>query len=417
MSMRSGKSQVLDDADGEHKPAPQEKGTVTQTESSSSQDTFDDPDVSTSEHDTHYMSYEELPAVPAPDPAAQPTILESQQSTRSSPPMRLDDPELMPRFSYRHSVRLPRTPTSGTGDENPAKFSFRHSRRIAPDDATRLSFLPESTSFLDFDEDERLAGLGDDTTTEGRSEATSKGPSGWTDMSFDEPDTFETFGAPSKDLKLAVDLKEDLPEGEGPRPGSNESEKPAFPMMSFTKKKANQSLDDDEDGTLDVPNRFTRRPGAEGALRELQRASVTAGNEIAASLRLMGNCERSTQPVEEATTREGKVSKVQGDLLLRSRIFRRWNLRYASIIQQGYFGSVLLLFRSDSKGGVGGVFALKSSKMIALAEASARRVDNTRRGGNTFMFELKTSQRTYMFACNDEEGREFWLKNLSSSGA
>lgn len=334
--------------------------------------------------------------------------------------MILEDSDVAPRFSYRHSMRVPRAsmPACMDNEDNSARSSFRPSKRLEDREKSDLNFLPKSSSFLDFDDDSRLTPLESSEHLRGNNGATGKA-SGWADMSFDEPDSFDTFATLPKDLKPAKTLKASIPvpeNGDAERPGSDESEKPLFPVMSFSKKNRpqKQEVEDEDDGTLDVPNRFTRRPGAEKALRDLQRASVTAGNEISANLRKMSNAH---DKVERTTTIEDKVSRVQGDVLLRSRIFRRWNLRYASVVHQGYFGAVLLLFTPDSKGGVSarGTFALKSSKMIALAESSVKKVDNVRKAGSDFVFELKTSQRTYSFACNDEEGRDFWVKNLSSA--
>lgn len=385
------------------------------SESESSGDLFEDLDVDSLENketrSKDAPNEVELPNIPdAPPPPAPAT-------SKMSP----EDPDLMPRFSYRHSMRVPRAsmPVCNDNVDHSARSSFRHSKRLGDREKSDLNFLPKSSSFLDFDDDSRLTPLESSEHGGGNNGATAQVPSAWTDMSFDEPDSFDTFATLPKDLKPARELKASIPapaNGDAERPGSDESEKPLFPVMSFSKKNGpqRQEVEDDDDGTLDVPNRFTRRPGAEKALRDLQRASVTAGNEISANLRKMSNAH---DKVERATTKEDKISRVQGDVLLRSRIFRRWNLRYASIVHQGYFGKVLLLFRPDSKGGISptGTFALKSSKMIALAESSVKKVDNSRKAGSDFMFELKTSQRTYTFACNNEEGRDFWVKNLSSA--
>lgn len=341
-------------------------------------------------------------------------------SGHSSSQMTLQDPDLMPRFSYRQSYRMEKVQSPIPDDKvrSPPKSSFRNSRRLGNEGQSDLNFLQEPSSFLDFDDDSRLTPL-DSSAAMGNGKGAGMGGAPVMGiMSFDEADSFDTFATLSKGLKIAQDLKGSiLPAdvGDDERPGSNESEKPLFPMMSFSKKnrkQQRQDVDDDDDGGLDVPNRFTRRPGAANALRDLQRASVTAGNEISANLRFASNAQ---EKVKRANTKE-RVSKAQGDILLRSRIFRRFNLRYASLVHQGYFGAVLLLFTPDSKAGISpsGTFALKSSKMIALAESSVRRVDNARKTNQGYMFELKTCQRTYTFACNDEKSREFWINNLSS---
>lgn len=358
-------------------------------------------------------SDERLPEIPPVD-TAPPNDL----------PLTIDDPDLMPRFSYRHSVRMSRASLAAAATEiDPPRASFRNSARFGAVDAAKLSFIPKSSSFLDFDDDERLAPM-DESGVNVQKGKEGKDPSVWAGMSFDEGDSFDTFATLPKGMRKLEEVKEDLPprvHGEGLRPESEESEQPLFPQMSFSKtsnrakSSSKRVVEEEEDGTLDVPKRFTHRPGAEGALKELQRASVTAGNEITESLRLM-NLNKDRNEKAEAAPKEDKVSKVQGDVFLRSRIFRRWNLRYASIVHQKYFGSVLLLFRSDNRG-LGGVLSLKSSKMIALADCRVRKVENDRKPGSMYMFELKTSQRTYMFACNDEDGRDFWVSNLASTAA
>lgn len=341
--------------------------------------------------------------------------------------MGFEDPDLIPRFSYRHSMRVARG-SVGASIANDAhtsapRASFRHSTRFEKNEVNDLNLLPESSSFLDFDDDERLSPLDELETGEGNGTASVKPPSVWAGMSFDDPDSFDTFATLPNGPQSGKQLQADFPTDANAdvlRPGSDESEKPLFPMMSFSKKcgKSKSSLkrvEEDDDGTLDVPKRFTYRPGAEGALRELQRVSITAGNEISESLQMMNVQQENSRHTKEAPTKHEQVSKVQGDILMRNRIFRRWNLRYASIIHQGYFGAVLLLFRADVRGGLGGAFSLRSSKMIALADCDVKKVENVRRPSSMYMFELKTSQRRYMFACNDEEGRDFWIKNLGSS--
>lgn len=354
-------------------------------------------EASSSEEQSLSSRYEE--EMPTPPP--------SKSDMRGSN-MSLEDPALMPRFSYRHSVRHsirlpPPAPSLEEFDKAP-RASFRHSRRLTATEASQLNFLPSSSSFLDFNDDDRLSPLQGDETTTAQSEE-SKGVFGG--MSFDDADSFDTFGTLATDRD--VNQVAAAPKIDGIRPGSDESEKPLFPNMSF--KKGAPAADDDEDGTLDVPRRLTHRPGAAGALKDLQRASITAGKEIASSLRMMGEQEQNSR----TRSQKNSVSKVQGDLMVRSRIFRRWNLRYASIVHQKVFGAVLLLFRPEGRG-LGGI-TLRSSKMIALAESSVRKVEGSGRKQAEFMFELKTSQRTYVFACSDAVGRDFWLQNLGRKGS
>lgn len=348
------------------------------------------------------------------------TDLVNSSSGPGSSHMTLQDPDIMPRFSYRQSYLLERAQSPAPDDSvrNPINSSYRCSRRLDIGGKSELGFLPAASSFLNFDDDSRLAPFDKPVAVDRTMKGDGGGSSAIDQMSFDEADSFDTFATIPKDLKVAKEVKDSiLPDNheDALRPGSDESEKPLFPMMSFSKKSAKQrqEMDDDDDGALDVPNRFTRKPGAATALRDLQRASVTAGNEISANLRAMSNAE---EKVKRVNTRE-RISKAQGDILLRSRLFRRFNLRYASIVHQGYFGAVLLLFTPDSKGGISpsGTFALKSSKMIALAESSVKKVESSRKTSQGYMIELKTSQRTYTFACSDEESREFWIRNLSGA--
>lgn len=320
---------------------------------------------------------------------------------KSTSNMSLEDPALMPRFSYRASVRGSiRMPSASLAAlQDAPRSSFRNSRRL--DSSAPLKFLPQSSSFLDFNDDERLTPL----------EPTEKGDGVWSNMTFDDADSFDTFGSSSPDLTPTepetTPAKDD---DDAPRPDSKESEKPDYPDMTANHRKKDEA---EEDGALDVPTAMAGRPGAEGALRDLQRASITAGKELANNLKLMHTKKEDALSARLSTRRSG-VSKVQGELLLRSRIFRRWNLRYASIVHQGYYGAVLLLFRPEQKG-LAGVMAMKNSKMIALTESSARLVENKRSNG-LYLFELRTSQRSYRFGCKSREGRDFWMRHLESPG-
>lgn len=334
--------------------------------------------------------------------------------------MTFEDPQLMPRFSYRHSVRLPSVPHPTALDELKAapRSSFRHSRRIPDNDSSRFKCLPRSSSFMDFHDGQSLAPLDDEGDTKSRDT-----PGVWSGMSFEDADSFDTFGTLPSNSNLSLEHKQEpiMPtpaaNATSPRPISDESEKPIFPAIPLHRNKPEDRPikkhgDEEEDGTLDVPRGLVHQPGAQGALRDLQRASVTAGNEIATSLRLIGDAQQKNG-VSEA--KKKSLSRVQGDILLRSRIFRRWNVRYASIIHQGYFGAVLLLFRPEQRSTLGGI-ALRNSKMIALTETSVRKVENAKRP-KPYMFELKTSQRTYTFACNEESGRDFWMSKLKGHGS
>lgn len=188
---------------------------------------------------------------------------------------------------------------------------------------------------------------------------------------------------------------------------------------------------DDDDGGLDIPVRISATPAAGHALRDLQRASITAATELANSIRLMsqqpnhGSVEEAlserthsspSQGVRAASGNGNSTHKLQGQLMLRSRLFRRWNLRYATVVNQAYFGPVLLLFRPDSKPLFQSSFTLKSSKMIALSHCTVTMQEAPRKhhNGLVHLFDLTTSQRTYTFACTDIKTRSLWATNLSS---
>ncbi|PXF48363.1 hypothetical protein BWQ96_01823 [Gracilariopsis chorda] len=317
------------------------------------------------------------------DDTPPPRLSRSRATTTEPSSSTSDHPDMPPRFSYRRSVRFPSVNTVPDRPDSSAR-SFR---LVA---AENLNFLPSSSSFLDFNDDERLQKLSQNV-------APQQNPL-WHGLSFDDADSFSTFGTLDNHVPDAP-----IPptQDQMPRPNSDESQAAPLPTASSP---------DDDDGALDVPKRIVSRPAATGALKDLQRASITAGRELASSLRMMAEAEKKGN-VAASVPRAGSVSKAQGELLLRSRIFRRWNLRYASIVHQGYFGAVLLLFRPESRGVLGSI-ALRNSKMIALTETAVRRLES-KKPNSPFMFELRTSQRTYTFGCKEAEGREFWVNHLS----
>lgn len=238
--------------------------------------------------------------------------------------------------------------------------------------------------------------------------------------SFDDPDSFDTFAT----IPDTFNINDD--EGPPPAPShppappqasSPSDEKPVFPFMSLGPTDAKSAEEDD--GALDVPAPLATSPAADRAMRDLQRASVTAATELAASIRMLsnnGSPPKSGAPISPGISRMPGSNKLQGQLYVRTRIFRRWNLRYATIIQQAFFGPVLLLFRPDNKPIFPGGMALKSSKMIALAQSSVRVIEITSRRQSAVraVFELTTSQRTYILGCTDESSRSLWMDNLSN---
>jgi hypothetical protein len=199
------------------------------------------------------------------------------------------------------------------------------------------------------------------------------------------------------------------------------SEKPQFPDMTRvgeTRKndggprnlkdlKLSCANDTDDDGdVLDAPSGMTRFPDVEPAFRDLQRTSIKAGHELAVVA--FG---ASTAQMRGAPRRD-RVSRAQGELLLRSRFFRLWHSRFASVVDHAYFGAVLFLFCLDRKDAREGI-VLKNSKMIVLADTRVQEVDIRRRGRVCHLLELKTSQRKYVFACDDKRQRDYWLNNFT----
>lgn len=279
---------------------------------------------------------------------------------------------------------------------------------------------------------------------------------------YDEPDTFDTYASQSiaeyrmdgghfmndstQQLVASAGTAEGdssrgptlrcappslpVPSSSVPRLATNDSEKPLYPKISGPhqqnklcggaprqfidlKNSGNRRTadDDDEGEVFDAPPDMVAAPGIEPALRDLQRASIRAGNELAFTAFALGTAQREGAPPPD------KVSRVQGQLNLRTRILRRWVTRYASIVDHQYFGAVLFLFCSDGvtsevrtrKGAV----ALRNSKMIVLADTSVREIEVNRRNQTCSLFELRTAQRKYIFACEDDARREFWLSNLT----
>lgn len=249
-------------------------------------------------------------------------------------------------------------------------------------------------------------------------EATAEAP-----LDFSDPDTFDTFGSLNQSDNEGGCPDESFAEFETPEkndgalPGLDPppiNDQPTFPdikpFLAPTARRAQDQEEEDDGDVYDMPQGMMAGPGGGRALRELQCASVKAGNELAAQVREL----ESKQRAARESAPQQKISRAQGGLQLRSRFLRRWNTRYASIVDHAYFGSVLFLFQHEGRAKRDGTVALKASKMVVLADSTVRELEVLRKTGPSFFFELKTAQRKYVFACVDEEQRQYWLENLSS---
>lgn len=343
------------------------------------------------------------------------------------------------RGSARCSVRAPsRRASRQSVRYSPAlarqssRMSTRQSMRMSNTSHIPRNFpeVPQS-SFLAFDENARLSYQSPQTGAPTSIVDSLTVPEGQREyLDFSDPDTFDTFGSLHSDDeggdKLSL-TELQTPEREiGRLPGlsHSESEKAEFPDMSYIGSNGKSSgEEEDDDDVLDVPRDMMSGSSGGKALRELQCASVTAGNELAEQVRqyaARSDAQKETKvevepaPSIDREIASDKISRAQGELELRSRFFRRWNTRYASIVDHAYFGAVLFLFRHDSKASRSGTIALKNSKMIVLAESTVRELDGFRKNGPPSLFELKTAQRKYVFACLDDAQRKYWLDNLTS---
>lgn len=321
----------------------------------------------------------------------------------------------------RHSVRVPNPGGGSVASEIFQRMSIGRPDPLSESIAPPIELLPESSAFLDFNDDDRLTALNAVGNTQTEDMAR---------LSSDNRDSSDTFAS----LPNRCESRKSL-EAHSPRISSSPHghEKPMFPELSEPKPLSipPTSLDqsnEDDDGGLDVPARISANPAAGLALRDLQRASVTAANELSNSIRLMSEQDNvrhpeahsearthsSNHPGGSVTCGSDRETQRQGQLFLRTRLFRRWNMRYATIVNQAYFGPVLILFRPDSKQLLQSSVSLKNSKMIALVHSSVSSVDKPRKHGNNmlFVFEVTTSQRTYVFACTGVKQREYWMSQL-----
>lgn len=413
-----------------------------------------------------------LPPPPPPLPLPPPMSMAAVNPGDSLPSMgpedsrldRFDSPNstfMSRRYSVRHpsarqsvrrSIRVPsssrdtnraksmdRTAPGGPGAGDPCIKQLPSPPSFSS--AHPLDFLPDSSSFLDFNDDHRIAPL----EPQGVPPMPLSSVNDNSSFPDEDGDSFDTFASLPTHSEVAITngLSDQPVAGEGLVRTSNPSahgashkvsQKPMFPHLSRTAP-APRTEHDDEDGGLDVPDGLATSPAASRAMRDLQRASITAAHELAQSIRFMHeenglnedlapegpvhgeHIPKPLPPVGGATLPgQGDTKKLQGQLLLRSRLFRRWNLRYVTVIQQAYFGPVLLLFRPDSKPIFQSAFSLKSSKMVALAHAKVSMQEAPRKhnGSAIHLFDLTTSHRTYTFACMDPESRTHWVANLSS---
>ena len=172
----------------------------------------------------------------------------------------------------------------------------------------------------------------------------------------------------------------------------------------------NGSSGSDEEDALDMPVRLSRNPSTMCALADLERASARVGDEL---LRISsgGN---GTLENNSLSNNKHRLSRAQGELFLRGRFFRRFNHRYASVVDHAFFGAVLFLFKHDSRGLRSGRTALKNSSMIVLADSTISIVEGRRKDKENVLFQLETAKRKYLFAAPDANKREYWIDHLTS---
>jgi hypothetical protein len=242
------------------------------------------------------------------------------------------------------------------------------------------------------------------------------------------PPSFPTNGVVSDAMKLVAAPPELQVPVESPRIATDGSEKPCYPVISrsavvrqndgggprhfkdlkLSRMKGEEEGEDDDGAIFDGPAAMMNGvPDIEPALRDLQRASIKAGHELAIVAFGASTAQRKGVPPAD------RVSRAQGELSLRSRILRRWNSRFASVVDHAYFGAVLFLFCLDAKETKRGGLALKNSKMIVLADTHVQEVDVRRRSRVSYLLELRTAQRRYVFCCDDERQRNYWVSNLT----
>lgn len=244
------------------------------------------------------------------------------------------------------------------------------------------------------------------------------------DQSEVSPSTMGSGRMPSTGLSLAPASLRAASPRRGDRPTTGDSEKPLYPSLdrSSPKEKMRKRQlpdragggDDEEEGEVfDASERVMGTPGLEPALSDLKRASVQAGNELAMTAFTL-----HTPPRNGGEPMPDKVSRVNGQLLLKTRVLRRWITRFVSIVDHQYFGAVMFLFCHDAtkdERAKTGAVTLRNSKMIVLADTNVREVSTTlRRSPKSALFELRTTQRKYLFAAENCSKREFWISQIAS---
>lgn len=248
--------------------------------------------------------------------------------------------------------------------------------------------------------------------------------------------TLDSFGSTAldNDIKFVANNK-------GKRESRIRSELPEFPDLTFKEfvkeenGKANNSKDrprkrnsgnrkrvggggsGDEEDPLDIPERLSRNPSTMKALVDLQRASARVGDEL---LRSSNDPVAGVRDARFAggvplpmSNNAARISRAQGELHLRGRFFRRWNHRYASVVDHAFFGAVLFLFKHDARGLRSGKTALKNSSMIILADSRVSIADGKRKDMDNVLFQLYTAKRKYLFAAPDPKKREYWIDHLT----
>lgn len=375
--------------------------------------------------------------------------------TKPSSGMYSDDEDAINSISdddFDEPVRRPNLPRDVSFVQEHDNDDYGH------DDKNDNNCFPTVCDFLSFEDDERVRTDRSHGDTTLRQHAV--GADNDNESHLSEPDTFDTFSSraslelanhqisshqgvleentdaiQSQERSNVVRVSEadqndvalikaptnlNVPDTGG-RLATSESEKPSYPDMShhqtspknaggsrhFIYLKGTGYEDDDDDDVFDGPKEMGKCPEIEPALKDLQRASIKAGNELAVAAFAVSTAHRYDQKADD------RVSRAQGELFLRSRFLRRWHARYASIVDHAYFGAVLFLFCHDSDSSRAGAVALKNSKMIVLASSSVREIQAHRRKQDVSLFELCTSQRKYVFACEDDECREYWLSHMT----
>ncbi|CAN8069552.1 unnamed protein product, partial [Agarophyton chilense] len=173
--------------------------------------------------------------------------------------------------------------------------------------------------------------------------------------------------------------------------------------------------DDDDVDAMDIPHRFTMRPGAAAARLDLQRCTIRVHKQLVNQMQTHSMKPQANKHNRSTTapSADESLSRCQGELWLKSRVpMMGWKKRYGSIVDHAYFGPVLFLFKYDAKGNV----ALHHSLMIVLVDSHVRLGKNSTTRDNDYRceFVLRTTKRRYTIAANHTMRRDYWLRNLES---